>query len=71
MIGPAVNGLVAAPIWLALHIEGNNAGLSLAAGFVSLVMGVLACYGLGLMIAKDSKISFSVTSSARHLPMTS
>jgi hypothetical protein len=71
MIGPAANGLVAAPVWLALHLPGDNTGLSLAAGFISLGMGMLACYGLGLMVAKDSKISFDITSSVQRLQLTS
>jgi hypothetical protein len=71
MIGPAANGLVAAPIWLTLHIEGGNNALVLAAGFVSLGMGILACYGLGHLVANDSKISFNITASAQHFPITS
>jgi hypothetical protein len=71
MIGPAANGLVAAPIWLALHIAGDNNGLVVAAGFVSLGMGILACYGLGHLVAKDSKISFNITSSAQRFSITS
>jgi hypothetical protein len=72
MIGPAANGLVAAPVWLALHLPGDNAGFSLAAGFVSLGMGMLACYGLGVIVGKDSKVSFSVkTSSIQPYPLAS
>ena len=54
MTAAATNGLVAAPIWVALNIEGSNLVLTHLAAAVSFGMGLLVCGGLGLAVATDA-----------------
>lgn len=54
MLGAATNGLVGAPTWVALHTEGVTSLVTHAAALVTLGMGLLVCYGLGLLVASDA-----------------
>jgi hypothetical protein len=54
MTAGATNGLIAAPVWLALNVEGSSLGLTHAAAAVSFGMGLMVCYGLGLAVAADA-----------------
>ena len=54
MAAAATNGLVAAPIWVALNAEGSNMLWTHLAAALSLVMGLMVCRGLGVTVATDA-----------------
>lgn len=53
MLGAAVNGLVAAPVWIALNTDVGPGVTHLAALF-TIGLGMMTCYGIGLLVAVDS-----------------
>lgn len=55
MVAAATNGLVAAPVWLALN-SGGGLGLAHGAALLSLGMGIMVCYGVSLMVAIDAPL---------------
>jgi len=57
MLAAATNGAVAAPVWVALNMKNSTPALTSAAGIVSLGMGLLVCYGLTLLVAKDAVVA--------------
>lgn len=56
MAAAAVNGMVAAPVWVALNAEGGTLALTHAAAVVSLFLGLMLCYGLSLMAKRASRM---------------
>jgi hypothetical protein len=54
MTAAATNGLIAAPVWLALNMEGSSLVLTHAAALLSLGMGLMVCYGVCLLVAVDA-----------------
>ena len=53
MLGAAVNGLVGAPVWVALNTDVGLFVTHLAA-LMTLGLGVMVCYGVGLLVATDA-----------------
>jgi hypothetical protein len=56
MLGAATNGLVAAPVWVALNSDASLVVTHITA-LITLGMGILVCYGIGLMVAIDAPIA--------------
>lgn len=53
MLGAAVNGLVGAPMWVALHTDVGLGATHLAA-LMTIGLGLMVCYGIGLLVARDA-----------------
>ncbi|HEX5784946.1 MAG TPA: hypothetical protein VFY35_09490 [Burkholderiaceae bacterium] len=55
MVAAAVNGAVGAPTWLALNLTGTTPWLTHLAAVASLGLGLLTCYGLGLLVVARAR----------------
>lgn len=53
MVAAATNGLIAAPVWLALN-SGASLEVAHLAALVSFCMGLMVCYGLSQTVASDA-----------------
>lgn len=66
MLGAATNGLVGAPVWVALNSDASALVTHLAA-LCSLGMGLMTCYGISLLVAKDARSRTSASGMAAGL----
>lgn len=53
MVAAASNGLIAAPIWVALNAEGSTMLLTHIAAVFSFGLSLMVCYGVTLLAAKE------------------
>ncbi len=54
MTAAATNGAIAAPVWVAINLQSGSLAISTAAGFVSLGLGLMVCFGVSLLVSRDS-----------------
>ena len=55
MTAAATNGLIAAPVWVALNAESSSLVWTHLAAAVSFGMGLMVCYGLGAAVGSDAR----------------
>ncbi|MDB5971507.1 MAG: hypothetical protein JWQ90_3957 [Hydrocarboniphaga sp.] len=55
MLGAATNGLVGAPVWVAIHADVGIATTHLAA-LITICCGLMVCYAIGLLVAENAPL---------------
>ncbi len=55
MTAAATNGLIAAPVWVALNAESSSMAWTYLAAAVSFGMGLMVCYGLSVAVGSDAR----------------